>query len=206
MTANDDSKVHYIDEHRLREAPVFPVFLKLIGKRVLVVGAGNMAEEKLPALLEAGAYVDIVAPEHRFKLTHPRLRWFHREFECSDLDEKAYAVAAATPEVNRFVAIECEERQIFVNAVDDRRVATAYLGAVVRRSGLTLAISSNGAAPALVALLRQGLEELLPDELDAWVSEAEKLRPGWKRLKLPFALRRPALLRVLNKLYDRSVA
>ncbi|MEO1482939.1 MAG: bifunctional precorrin-2 dehydrogenase/sirohydrochlorin ferrochelatase [Myxococcota bacterium] len=190
----------------LQDAPVFPVFLKLHGKRVVMIGAGNMAEEKLPALLSAGAQVDIVAPVHKFQLHHPNLRWHLREFEPRDLDGAWYVVSAATPDVNQWVAAECEARQIFVNAVDDRRVATAYLGGVVRRSGLTLAISSNGAAPALVALLRQGLEELLPENLDDWVAEAEKLRPGWKRLKLPFQLRRPALLRKLNTLYDRSVA
>ncbi len=193
-------------EADLKDAPVFPVFLKLRGKRVVVVGAGNMAEEKLPALLDAGAIVDIIAPEHRFSCEHPNLRWHLRPFRAHDLDDAWYVVAAATPTVNREVANACEARQIFLNAVDDRRVATAYLGAIVRRSGLTLAISSNGAAPALVALLRQGLEELLPAELERWVAEAEKLRPGWKRLALPFPLRRPALLRVLNTLYDRSAA
>lgn len=201
--------VHGLEDAReraLRDAPVFPVFLKLAEKRVVIVGAGNMAEEKLPALLEAGAQVEIIAPEHKFRLHHANLRWHQRPFHPSDLDGAWYVVSAATPEVNREVAEECERRQIFLNAVDDRRVASAYLGAIVRRSGLTLAISSNGAAPALVALLRQGLEQLLPEELDQWVSEAEKLRPGWKRLRLPFHLRRPALLRVLNALYDRSAA
>lgn len=195
----------------LKAAPVFPVFLKLAGKRVLLVGAGHMAEEKLPALLESGAHVHIVSPEHKFDLDgyrsrYQNLSWSTRCFEPRDLDGAWYVVSAATPEVNLQVARECEARQIFINAVDDRRVATAYLGGVVRRSGLVLAISSNGAAPALVALLRQGLERLLPEDLDEWVVEAEKLRPGWKRLRLPFHLRRPALLRTLNTIYDRSAA
>lgn len=193
-------------EAALESAPVFPVFLKLIGKKVLIVGAGAMAQEKLPALLEAGASVEIVAPQCRFHVQHPRLRYHRRDFRETDLDGVSYVVAAATPEVNRWVAEACDKRQLFINAVDDRRVATAYLGAVIRRSGLILAISSNGAAPALVALLRQGLEELLSDNLDQWMVEAERLRPGWKRLKLPFPLRRPALLRALNSIYDKNTA
>ena len=104
-------------EEALKSAPIFPVFLKLRGKRVLIVGAGNMAEEKLPALLDAGAIVDIVAPVHRFYLEHPNLRWHHRPYAPSDLDGVWYVVSAATPEVNREVAQACEARQIFLNAV-----------------------------------------------------------------------------------------
>jgi siroheme synthase-like protein len=181
---------------------VFPVFLKLAGKRVLVVGAGKMAEEKLPALGAEGAQIDLAPPEHLLRFQHERVRWHQRPFEERDLNGMWYVVSAAPPEINAQVTTLANERQIFVNAVDDLEVATAYLGAVVETNGLTLAISSSGAAPGLVSLLRQGLEELLPEDLSAWLDVASRLRPQWKRDKVPFKERKPQLLRALNRIYE----
>ena len=64
--------------------------------------------------------------------------------------------------VNRQVAAAAEERRIFVNAVDDPANASAFLSGVIRREGVTIAISTSGDAPGLTALIRQGLDELLP--------------------------------------------
>jgi hypothetical protein len=74
----------------------------------------------------------------------------------SYLDEAWLVVAAATPDVNRQVAEAAESRRVFVNAVDDPANATAFLSGVIRREGVTLAISTSGEAPGLTALLRQG--------------------------------------------------
>jgi uroporphyrin-III C-methyltransferase/precorrin-2 dehydrogenase/sirohydrochlorin ferrochelatase len=90
---------------------------------------------------------------------------------------------------------------VFVNAVDDPRRASAYLGGVVRRDGVTLAISTDGAAPALAGLLRQALEAVLPHDLAAWVEEARRQKLAWRRDAVPMGERRPALLRALNRLY-----
>ena len=97
-----------------------------------------------------------------------------------DLDGAWLAVAAAPPEVNRAVGVEAERRRVFVNAVDDPRAATAYAGGVIRRGGVTVAISTDGRAPALAGLLREGIEALLPEQVGAWVERAEALRAGWR--------------------------
>ena len=112
-------------------------------------------------------------------------------------------MAAATPEVNREVARAAEARGVFVNAVDDPPNATAYLGGVVRRAGVTLAISTNGRAPALAGLLREALDAVLPADLERWVAEARAIRPRWIAKRVPMADRRPQLLRALNALYAR---
>ena len=65
-----------------------------------------------------------------------------------------------------------EERRVFVNAVDDPVNATAFLTGVVRRSDVTIAISSEGRAPALTSLLREALDAVLPRDLGAWLAEA----------------------------------
>ncbi len=115
------------------------------------------------------------------------------------------AVAAAPPGVNRLVADEAEQRKVFVNAVDDLDHASAYLGGVTRRAGVTFAISTDGQAPALSGLIREGLEAVLPEEdLEAWVTEAKRKRDEWRLGRVPMAERRPQLLQALTKLkrYD----
>ena len=182
-------------------AVLFPAFLKLAGRPVLVVGGGNMAAAKLPALAEAGAVVTVVAPEVRPEIAAAPVTVRRRAFAPADLEGAWFVVAAATPEVNEQVARAAEERRVFVNAVDDPRRASVYLGGVVRRDGVTFAISTDGQAPALAGLLREALDAVLPRELGAWVAEARRLKPGWRRDAVPMGERRPALLRALNRLY-----
>jgi siroheme synthase-like protein len=181
---------------------LFPVFLKLAGRRVLVVGGGPVAASKIDALLAAGADVVVVAPAIRPEIERDRVTRLERPFQPEDLDAAWLVVAAATPEVNRQVAGLAEARHVFVNAVDDPPNASAYLGGVVRRDGVTLAISTNGQAPALAGLLRQALDAVLPADLDRWMEEARAIRRQWIADGIPMAERRPLLLRALNALYD----
>ena len=121
----------------------------------------------------------------------------------SDLDEAWLVVAAAPTAVNHAVAEAAEERQIFVNAVDDPNNASAYLGGVTRRAGVTVAISTDGNAPALAGLIREGLDTLLPTtDLEKWIAEAKKMRRKWQKDQVPMANRRPQLLQALIKSYD----
>jgi uroporphyrin-III C-methyltransferase/precorrin-2 dehydrogenase/sirohydrochlorin ferrochelatase len=183
---------------------LFPTFLKLAGRPVLVVGGGRMAAAKLPALAEAGAAVSVVAPEIRPEIEAAGVAIVRRAFVARDLDGAWFVVAAATPEVNAQVARAAEERRVFVNAVDDPERASAYQGGVVRRGGVTLAISTGGEAPALAGLLREALDALLPRDLHAWVAEARRLKTGWRRDGVAMAERRPRLLVALNELYARA--
>jgi uroporphyrin-III C-methyltransferase/precorrin-2 dehydrogenase/sirohydrochlorin ferrochelatase len=180
---------------------LYPVFLRLEGRRVLLVGGGTVAAGKLDGLLAAGAEVTVVAPEVRPELVRHGVRVEQRAFEAGDVEGAWWVVAAAPPEVNRAVQAAAEARRIFVNAVDDPAHATAYLGSVVRRSDLTVAISTGGRAPALAALLREALEAWLPQEIDRWLVSADDARREWKRDAVPMHERRPRLLETLNRLY-----
>ena len=180
---------------------LFPVFLKLAGRRVLVVGGGPVAASKLAALVAAGAVVHVVAPEVVPAISEHGVEVQRRQFVPADLDGVWFVVAAATPEVNRQVADAAESRHVFVNAVDDLASASAYLGGVVRKGGVTLAISTDGRAPALAGLLREGVETLLPDDLAKWQEAADAARRAWKADGVPMEARRPLLLRAINRLY-----
>jgi uroporphyrin-III C-methyltransferase / precorrin-2 dehydrogenase / sirohydrochlorin ferrochelatase len=182
---------------------MYPVFLKLHGRRVVIVGGGTVAAAKLEGLLAAGADVTVVAPEIRPELQKKGVTLVRRAFEDSDLDGVWYVVAAAPAEVNRQVGEAADRRRVFVNAVDDPAHATAYLGGVVRRDGVTVAISTEGRAPALAGLLREALDAWLPGDLDEWLSAADGARRAWREQGVPMERRRPQLLETLNRLYEK---
>ena len=187
---------------------VFPVFLKLEGRRVVVVGAGPMAAAKLAPLVDAGARVTVIAPAvvDEVAARADRIEILRRPFVETDLDGAWYVVAAAPPEVNRDVARAAAARHLFVNAVDDMENATAYMGAIVNRAGVTVALSTDGEAPALAGLMREALEDLLPDDLEDWMAASRDARRDWLARRVPMAERRPLLLEALNRIYEARAA
>ena len=181
---------------------LFPAFIKLAGRRVVVIGGGPVAASKLEALLNAGADITVVAPEIVPKIKNSSVTILERGFQLSDLNAAWLVVAAATPDVNSVVAQAAETQHIFVNAVDDPPNASLYLGGVVRRAGVTFAISTDGRAPALAGLFREALDSLLPTrDLEQWMAEAAQLRRHWQKNAVPMQNRRPELLESLIRLY-----
>jgi uroporphyrin-III C-methyltransferase/precorrin-2 dehydrogenase/sirohydrochlorin ferrochelatase len=181
---------------------LLPLFMNLNGRRVVLVGAGPVAAAKLTQLLAARADVFVVAPEVHPDFERAGVVIARREFVASDLDGAWLVVAAAPPPVNRAVAVAAEARRVFVNAVDDPSNATAFLSGVVRRDGVTLAISTSGDAPGLTALVREALDAVIPRDLGVWMREARRQRAAWRRHHVPMAARRPLLLEALNRLYE----
>jgi siroheme synthase-like protein len=183
---------------------LLPLFVNLAGRRVLLVGGGGVAASKLGQLLASGASVRVVSPVASPEIESAGVTVEYREFRPSDLDEVWLVVAAATPEVNRVVAEAASVRRVFVNAVDDPANATAFLSGVIRRDGLTLAVSTSGHAPGLTALVREALDAVLPHELGDWMEIARRERAEWRRDAVPMAARRPLLLEALNRMYASS--
>ncbi len=182
---------------------MYPTFLRLTGRRVVVVGGGPMAASKLDGLLAVGARVTVVAPEIRPECEREGVSLVRRAFEPADLDDAWWVVAAAPPAVNQAVLAAADARHLWVNAVDDPPNATAYLGGVVRRSDVTVAISTGGRAPALAGLMREAFDAWLPQDLDTWLHAADEARRTWKAEHVPMERRRPLLLEALNRLYER---
>src|SRR3989304_6232191 len=98
---------------------MFPAFLSLASRRVVVVGGGPVAAAKLDALIAAGADVTVVAPDVVPAIEERPVTILRRPFEERDLDGAWWVVAAATPEINARARAAADERRIFVNAVDD---------------------------------------------------------------------------------------
>jgi len=190
---------------------LLPLFLDLAGREVLLVGGGGVAAAKLRQLVRAGASVRVVAREVSADLEAvakdleaATISICRRPFAPQDLEGVWLVVAAATAEANRQVADAAEPRRLFVNAVDDPANATAFLSGVVRRDDVTIAISTSGEAPALTALVREGLDAVLPSDLGAWVAAARDQRAAWRRDAVPMNQRKPRLLSALNRLYDTT--
>ena len=168
----------------------------------MIVGGGPVAASKLAALQAAGADIVVVAPDVCAEIESAGVAVVRKAFEPADLEGAWFVVAAAPPDVNRSVADEAQRLRVFVNAVDDPANASVYLGGVVRRGGVTLGISTDGAAPALAGLLREALDAMLPADLQVWSLRAHELRESWRTRGVPMEARRPELLEALNALYE----
>jgi len=153
---------------------LFPIFVKLEGRRVVVVGGGEIAAGKIDSLLQAGATVLIVSPALNSQLAalikENKIEWREKEFAPEDLQD-AFLVIAATsvPSVNEAVYRAAEGRGLLCNAVDDIENCHFYYGAVVQRGDLQIAISTNGKSPALAQRLRKELEEQFGPEYEGWI-------------------------------------
>ena len=154
---------------------LFPIFVKLAGRRVLVVGAGPVAESKIDGLLRAGATVAIVAPTAtdaiREWASQKQVEWHAREFSPADLQGTALVIAAVPAEVAGAVFAEARARGILCNSVDDPDNCDFYYPSVVNRGDLQIAISTGGHSPALAQRLRKELELQFGPEYAEWVAQ-----------------------------------
>ena len=179
-----------------------PIFLKLAGRRCVVVGGGQVAARKAGLLLEAGAAVTVVAPQRCEALAALVLagRIEHRAeaFSAAALDGAALVIAATDERaVNAEVSRLAQAQRIPVNVVDDPELCSFILPAIVDRSPLLVAVSSGGASPVLSRLLRARLETLIPSAYGDLARLAQRFRERVKRA-LPATARRPFWERALT--------
>src|SRR5580704_2584460 len=160
---------------------LFPMFVKLEGKRCLVVGAGKVGEPKIGGLIETGARVHVVALEasetaHQWARAG-KIALEIRAFGPADLDETFLAiVATASRDLNGSIYREAQQRGILCNVVDVPEHCDFYYPAVVRRGDLQIAISTNGRSPSLARKLRQQLERQFGPGYARWVAELGETR------------------------------
>jgi siroheme synthase-like protein len=171
----------------MRRSRNYPVFLKLQGKHVLVIGGGTVAAQKVGKLLESGAKITVVSPDATETLRRwakkQRLRWLRRAFHFSDVRSASLVFAAtADPVLNGQVVQAARKHRIWVNAVDMPSLCDFFSPSIASQGNISLAISTGGSSPALAKYLRK--------QLGIW------LQPGWGKLATLLEQFRPQLLRL----------
>ena len=151
---------------------LYPIFLKVANLQVLIVGGGNVGLEKLTFLLKSSpnAQVTIVSKEFNSDLIalakNHNVQLIESVYNVSFLEGKHMVVATTdVVAVNIQVHADCRERSILVNVADNPPYCDFYMGGIVTRGNVKIAISTNGKSPTLAKRLRQFFEEVIPDNI-----------------------------------------
>lgn len=165
---------------------LYPVFLKLETMDTLLVGGGNVALEKLQSLLGNSpvARVTIVAPEikeelRRFIADFPACKIIQREFEETDLENKDLVIIAVNDkEISKVVKELANERGLLVNVADTPDLCDFYLGSIVQKGNLKIAISTNGKSPTIAKRVKEVINDIIPYEMEGVLDNMQTIRNG----------------------------
>jgi precorrin-2 dehydrogenase/sirohydrochlorin ferrochelatase len=165
----------------MKPAKLFPMFLKLLARPCLVVGAGTVAESKIASLLEGGGRVHVVAPEAtpqvRSWTQSKDIEWHQRPFQPNDLEGMFLVIAAtSSTELHGQIFEQATKRGVLCNIVDVPVFCDFYYPSVVQRGALQIAISTAGQSPALAQRLRKELEVQFGPEYEEWVAQLGEVR------------------------------
>ena len=171
---------------------LFPVFLKLEGLEVLLVGAGKVAMEKLSAIIgnAPATSITVVGNEiaeavKEFAGLHHSIRLIERPFEPEDLDDKDIVVVAVNDKsVSNYIRVLAKQKKLLVNVADTPELCDFYLGSIVDKGNLKIAISTNGKSPTMAKRMKEQLNELIPDEIEGVLQNMHTIRQD---LKVGFA-------------------
>ncbi len=168
----------------------YPVFIELEGKRVVVVGGGNVAFRKVQSLRECGARIHLsgreLTPELQEMVEKEVIHFLGREFKDEYLNH-AFMVIAATDdkELNHRISACAREQGVLVNAVDQPPDCDFIVPSILKRGDLQIAISTSGKSPALARRIRKGLERQFGEEYGTFLSMMGRLRKEILSLGLP---------------------
>jgi precorrin-2 dehydrogenase/sirohydrochlorin ferrochelatase len=166
----------------MSERPVlFPLFLKLDGRLVLMVGGGHEIESKIGGLLAAGARVRVVSPAVtagiRTFVDSAQVEWVERSYIAGDIAGVTLVVALDESDaINEAVYLEATLRGVLCNVVDQPERCHFYYPAVVKRGQLQIAVSTGGLSPALASKIRKDLDEQFDTKYAEWIEALGKAR------------------------------
>jgi uncharacterized protein len=163
---------------------LFPIFLKTDTFRFLIVGGGNVGLEKANTLLRQNplVHIKIVAKEINIELkkvldNHSHLEWEERSYNHNDLESVDFVIiATGDAALNKKIKLEANSWGILVNAADQPDLCDFYLGSIVNKGALKIAISTNGKSPVLAKRMREYFTEVIPDDIDNSISLLNNFR------------------------------
>ncbi|MDN3688075.1 precorrin-2 dehydrogenase/sirohydrochlorin ferrochelatase family protein [Cyclobacterium jeungdonense] len=167
---------------------LYPIFLKVHQLETLLVGAGFVGLEKLTFLLKSSpqATVTVVSVEisdqiREIARDNPRIRLIQDAYHPRYLEQKHMVIAATNfPEVNKTIYQDAKSRYLLVNVADTPEYCDFYLGGIVTKGNVKIAISTNGKSPTTAKRLRQMLEEIIPEDINEMVENINKYRDTLK--------------------------
>jgi precorrin-2 dehydrogenase/sirohydrochlorin ferrochelatase len=167
---------------------LYPIFLKVHQLNVLLVGGGFVGTEKLSFLLKSSPKAQVTAVSKEFNAEFLELAGqaanvtlIQDAYDEKYLGGKHLVIAATNfPEINKQIHDEAKERYILVNVADTPELCDFYLGGIVTKGNLKIAISTNGKSPTTAKRLRQMLEEVLPEEIDELLENLNAYRDTLK--------------------------
>jgi precorrin-2 dehydrogenase/sirohydrochlorin ferrochelatase len=168
---------------------LYPIFASLKDKTAVIIGGGKVALRKLGGLLDSGAKVKIISPEHIEEIVSLQQKYpssieiIKKEYEEGDL-EKAYIAFAATgdPGVNKAVFQEAARKNILINSADDPENCSFYVPSMAHRGNLTIAVSTAGDSPAMAAGLIRKFENSIPENIEDVLSALRDARQILKKM------------------------
>ncbi|MEJ2114006.1 MAG: bifunctional precorrin-2 dehydrogenase/sirohydrochlorin ferrochelatase [Flavobacteriaceae bacterium] len=162
---------------------LYPIFLKMHKLQALIVGGGNVALEKLSFLLKSSpdANVQMVAtffrPETIALAKKFDVNMITIAYDDAFLNKKDLIIAATDNlDVNKQIYIDAKKRNLLVNVADTPELCDFYLGGIVTKGNIKIAISTNGKSPTVAKRLRQFFEDVIPENIDDLVKNLNQYR------------------------------
>jgi uncharacterized protein len=163
---------------------LYPVFLKLEEMDLLLVGAGNVGLEKLQSLLSnsPATKVTVIAPlikdeVRELLVQHTNCRIEERKFIESDLENKDIVILATDDKgLHQEIKSAARKKRILVNVADTPELCDFYLGSIVQKGSLKIAISTNGKSPTIAKRIKEVLNETIPDEIESLLQNMQGIR------------------------------
>jgi uncharacterized protein len=173
-----------VQDEQTRGNQLFPVFVKLNELHTVLIGAGNVGLEKLNAVLNNSSLARVTvisktfAPEiHSLAAEYDGVKIIQKAFEENDLDNADIVIAATNDnELNNYIRQAAHDRKLLINVADKPELCDFYLGSIVQKGDLKIAISTNGKSPTVAKRLKEVLNEGLPAELDTTLQQMSALR------------------------------
>ncbi|MFC0514843.1 TSUP family transporter [Mucilaginibacter angelicae] len=179
-----DNSLTNIQDEKQEGNQLFPVFLKLNDLHTVLIGGGNVGLEKLTAVLNNSNNArvtvvsrDFLAEIHTLSSQYSGIRIVQKSFTDDDLNDADIVIAATNDsELNNYIRNAAHDRKLLINVADKPALCDFYLGSIVQKGDLKLAISTNGKSPTVAKRLKEVLNESLPAELDITLQQMSELR------------------------------
>jgi len=167
---------------------LYPVFLKLNQMRLLLVGGGKVALEKLTSVLSnsPGTAITIIAPQvskeiKKYVASYPKCEIYERLFEEADLVKKEIVICATNnKQLHTEIKNFANKRGLLVNVADTPDLCDFYLGSIVQKGNLKIAISTNGKSPTIAKRMKEMINDVIPEEMEDVLENMQTIRNEMK--------------------------